>query len=149
MAQPIYIKVEKTYNHTKEQLWENVASNFGEVYKYSPGIVTSNFMGDKKNEVGTSRRCEFPKNDWIEEEITEWNEGANFRLKFIKSSMPMKVMESKFIFEDLGDGKSKLTQELWYRMSGFMGLFSGMAKGKFTKMLDAGLKGLDEHISEK
>lgn len=147
MAKPIYIKVEKTFNHPKSKVWETVAVNFDGVSNYSPGVAKSNFIGEKKECIGTARHCDFPKKGWIEEQIIEWNEGVDFKVEKTASSMPMKFMESKFIFEDAGEGKTKMTQEFWYRMGGPMGFLSGMMKGKMTKMLNNGMEGLDKYLT--
>jgi len=127
-------------------VWSTVALNYGDVANYLPSVKASHFMGDKRACVGTQRHCDFQKKGWIEEEIIEWNEGESFKLKFLQSSMPMKMMESKFHFKEV-DGKTEMTQEFWFRMGGIMGFMSGMMKGSMTKMLNDGMDGLDQHLS--
>lgn len=148
MGKPIYIKVEKILNRSKSEVWKTIAENFGNVSEYNPAIKASNFMGDKRGSVGTRRHCDFTGKGWIEEEITHWNPENDFKLKFIKSSMPLKFMESKFSFTE-EKGQTRITQEFWYRMGGPMGFLSGMMSGRMEKMLIAGLNGLENHLNNK
>ncbi len=145
MANPIYLKVEKQFDHPIDKVWEKVALGFGNVADYNPAIESSHFDSEIKSGVGTRRHCNFPKKGYIKEEITEWADKESFKLKFIESSVPMGFMESKFTFEEMTGG-TLLTQEFWYRMKAPMGWLSGLMKGKMKSTLVGGLDGLEKSL---
>lgn len=148
MGKPIYLQVEKEIKHSPERVWETVAMDFGGVSKYNPEIKSSQFDSDIKMGVGAQRHCDFPKTGYIKEEITEWDEGKSFKLKFIESSIPMAKLESKFTFSPSENG-TLIRQEFWYRMKAPMGWLSGMMKGKMRSTLENGLNGLENYLNEK
>ena len=146
MGKPIYIKVEKTIDHPLELIWKTVAQGVGIVADYNPAIKASKFDSDVKSGVGTKRHCDFEPKGYIKEEIIEWNDMESFKLKFTESSVPMSFLESKFSFAR-ENGKTKITQEFWYRMKPPMGWLSGLMKGKMKKTLMDGLNGLEKHLN--
>lgn len=147
MAKVAQLTTIKTFNHPIDKVWETVAVNYGQVYQYMPGVKASDFIGEMRACAGTQRHCDFDKKGWIKEEITDWKEKESFSLKMIDSSMPMKMMTSTFHFKEEGNNTT-LRQEFNFQMGGIMGLFTGMMKGKMQKMLDDGMKSLDQHLSK-
>ncbi|GAB5416068.1 MAG: hypothetical protein Crog4KO_13470 [Crocinitomicaceae bacterium] len=146
MGKPIYIKVEKTINHSLEKTWETVALGFGNVSDYNPIIKTSKFDSDTRSGIGTKRHCDFEPKGYIKEEIIEWNDKKSFKLKFIETSTPMAFLESQFHFKE-DEGKTIITQEFWYRMKAPMGWLSGLMKGKMKSTLEGGLIGLEKYLN--
>ena len=141
----IYIKVEKTINKPIVTVWKTVALDFGNVSNYNPEIKSSTFDSSLMKGVGTKRHYNTNDGGFLKEEIIEWNENENFKLKLTESSFPMAMIESKFSFQENGDS-TKITQEFWYRMKSPMGFLSGLMKGKMKKTLENGLSGLEEHL---
>ena len=147
MGKPIYLKVEKTINQPLDKTWNTVALGFGNVSDYNPAIRSSKFDSETKSGIGTKRHCDFEPKGFIKEEIIEWNDKKSFKLKFVESSVPMAFLESKFTFNET-EGKTKITQEFWYRMKAPMGWLSGLMKGKMNKTLVDGLNGLEKHLNQ-
>lgn len=147
MGKPIYIKIEKVINAPLDKVWEQVALDFGNVCQYNPEIEKSKFVGVIKHGIGTVRHCEPVGGGFLKEEIIEWIESKNFKLKMISSSFPMAMIESKFSFKEK-DNITIVTQEFWYRMKFPMGWISGMMKGKMRKTLENGLNGLNNYIQK-
>lgn len=146
MGKPIYLKVEKDLDHPLDKVWETVALGFGNVANYNPEVKTSRFDSAQKSGVGTRRHCDFPKRGYIKEEIIEWNDKESFKLRFTESDLPMSFLESKFSFDEQ-NGKTKLTQEFWYRMKAPMGWLSGLMKGRMKSTLENGLDGLEDYLN--
>ncbi len=148
MGKPIYIKVEKDINKSLDQVWNQVALGFGNVADYNPSIKTSRYESDSKSGVGTIRHCDFTSKGYIKEEIFEWNDKKSFKLRFIESSVPMGLLESKFSFIKKNGGTT-ITQEFWYRMKPPMGWLSGLMKSKMRKTLVDGLNGLEKYLNNQ
>lgn len=148
MGKPIYLKVERTYNHPVDKVWETVALDFGNVADYNPAIKSSHFDSEVRSGIGTKRHCEFVgRGGHIKEEIIDWKDREYFELTFTESSMPMAVLKSKFHFRDV-EGKTHLEQEFWYRMKAPMGWMSSMMKGKMLQTLEGGLEGLEKLLNQ-
>lgn len=148
MRKPVYIKVEKEINAPLEKVWEQVALGFGNVCLYNPEIDKSNFESQSKQGVGTIRHCEPKGGGFLKEEIIEWKELENFKLKMISTSFPMAMIESKFSFQERNNN-TVVTQEFWYRMKSPMGWISGLMKGKMRKTLENGLNGLQKFMTNQ
>jgi hypothetical protein len=148
MKDPIYIKVEKTINQPITTVWSTVAVGFGNVADYNPEIKTSKFDSELKEGIGTKRHCNTNDGGFLKEEIIEWNQNKDFKLKLTESSFPMAMIESKFSFQKM-ENSTKITQEFWYRMKSPMGFLSGLMKGKMKKTLENGLNGLEKHLTTK
>lgn len=146
MGKPIYIKVEKEINVPLDKVWEQVALGFGNVCQYNPEIEQSNFEGEIKHCVGMIRHCQPVGGGFLKEEIIEWSDRQNFKLKMIDTSFPMAIIESKFSFQP-NDKSTLVSQEFWYRMKSPMGWLSGLMKGKMRKTLESGLNGLDYYVT--
>ncbi|MBL1214245.1 MAG: SRPBCC family protein [Ignavibacteriae bacterium] len=147
MKNPIYIKVEKTINHPMAAVWKTVALDFGYVSKYHPDVKSSKFDNEIKQGIGTKRHCNTNDGGYLKEEIIEWNEKQDFKLKLVESSFSMAMIESKFSFQEIGNS-TKVTQEFWYRMKSPMGWLSGLMKGKMRKTLENGLIGIEKHLNK-
>lgn len=145
MAKSVYLKVEKIINCPLEQVWNTVAIGFGNVSDYNPAIKSSQLDSKVKSGVGMKRHCDFETKGYIKEEIIEWADNDYFMLRFIESSVPMAVLESKFSFKT-ENGKTKIIQEFWYRMKAPIGWLSGLMKNKMHKTLIEGLNGLENYL---
>ncbi len=148
MGKPTYIKVEKTISHPLEIVWETAAVGFGQVSLYNPEIKHSRLDSTQHYGVGARRHCEFIKKGFIKEEITEWDDKRSFKLIFIESSVPMKILESKFSFEPKGTN-TLVSQEFWFRLKSPMGWFSQMLQGKMRSTLHNGLNGLESYLNKQ
>lgn len=147
MAQPVYLKVEKSFDQPLGRVWETVALGFGNVSEYNPAIKSSKLDSATTAGIGTKRQCDFEPKGYIKEEIIEWNNLESFKLRFTESSVPMAFMESKFSFA-VANGKTTITQEFWYRMKAPMGWLSGLMKGKMKSTLETGLNGLENYLNK-
>lgn len=150
MKKAICIQVEKRLNLHIEKVWEAVAEKFGEVAVYNPAIKKSKLDSDITKGIGCQRHCDFNPKGYIKEQIIEWDEKRMFRLQLIESSVPLAFLESKFIFQEIEDGKATLiTQTFWYRFKFPMKWMGVLMKGKMKKTLIDGLNGLEEYLNKK
>lgn len=146
MSKAIHLQVEKLIEAPLPKVWETVALGFGQVADYNPAIKSSHLENDVTTGVGMIRHCNFAKSGYIKEEIIEWDDMQSFKLKFIESSVPMGILESKFTFAEAGS-QTRVTQDFWYRMKSPMGWLSPLMKGQMRKTLTTGLDGLNTHLS--
>lgn len=148
MSEKIYIKVQREFDFPVEILWETIAAKFGKVSNYNPQINSSRLVGELSPGIGAVRYCVPVEGGFLKEEIIEWEELSDFKLKLIDSSFPMSIIESKFSFVN-EHGKTIVLQEFWFKLKPPFGWFSWILKGKMTETLVAGLKGLDEYLKNR
>ncbi len=148
MGKPIYIKVNKKYNHSSDKIWGAIAMDFGNSSSYNPDIKNSYLESDIKSGKGTKRHCDFHPKGYIKEEIIDWKDNEYFELEMLDSSFPMGFFKSKFSFS--GNNETcEVTQEFWYRVKFPMGWISGLMKNKMKNALINGLDGFEKHFDSK
>ncbi|WP_412068035.1 SRPBCC family protein [Rubrivirga sp. IMCC43871] len=149
MAKPLtHLTAVHVYDAPPETVWAAVAGGFGDVASYNPAIERSEWVGDQRQGVGTTRRCHVAPKGTLTERITDWEAGRSFALEVIATTLPMHAVESRFTFVADGDG-TRLTQDFGYRMKGLLGPFSGLMRGRMQRTLDTGLDGLAASLADR
>ena len=65
---------------TAEKVWE-ILADFGGIYKWAPGIVSSYSTSENNGGAGASRHCDIAGFGGIEEYVTEWTDGKSIKYK--------------------------------------------------------------------
>ena len=73
-----------------EQVWAALA-DYGQPHHYFESIVDAHIIGDRERGIGAMRHCDLPGrgNNFIVEEITEWNDGASFTYRVTDTNAPI------------------------------------------------------------
>lgn len=145
------ISVERVLPFSSEKVWELIATNFDKFDNYNPEIYSSDYVSNKLDVgVGTIRKCVFDKKGkkYVMEEITAFDtNGRTLTYKLSKATVPMDLDNTQVIWkvEDLGNGKSKATCQMKFRMKPAM--MTGIAKGKLKKGIVNMMIALEHHLT--
>jgi len=114
----------------REKAW-NILQDLSKAHNYVPGIVDTRVTTEQKTGIGASRKVYMSKTNAMDETVTEWNEGAGFRIRLHKGPKDAPFPKSYFSYklEDEAPGKTRLTTEMGYVMPG------GAVGGLFDKLL--------------
>lgn len=95
-----YVTVKKEMNNNVDTVW-HVLDDYGTVYKYNPGVETSEILGEKNTGLGAHRVCNFYDGSSLKETIIKYvpNQGYSFELS--DYSLPLKRATSHFQLEPL------------------------------------------------
>lgn len=101
----------------REKAWD-ILQDLSKAHNYVPGIVDTRITTVQKTGVGASRKVYMSKTNAMDETVTEWNEGAGFRIRLHKGPRDAPFPQSYFAYklEDDASGKTRLTTTMGYNM---------------------------------
>ena len=128
-----------------EHVW-GILADFGNVYKFSPGVTHSHSTSEAENGLGATRHCALAPAGSIEERIVGWEEGSRMDIEIYegKGAPPFKKAVASIWLEPQGNGTvafAKIDYEMKYGPvgaamnalmvknflhKGFQGLLSGL-----------------------
>lgn len=117
-----------------EQAWQKL-KDFSLANKYVPGIEKCEITTSQKVGVGASRRVSGPK-QWMDETITEWNEGRGFVIRLHKKEKgptPMKEAQFTYRIDKIDDQSCKLTCTMTYELGGLMNVLHTLFIGNIIR----------------
>ena len=82
------IKLEIAVDATPEKVWE-VLGDFGNVYKWSPAVISSASKSGHERGSDAIGRCEGPGFGTVAETVTDWTEGEGFTFE-VEATGPVK-----------------------------------------------------------
>ena len=146
-------KKQKIVNATKEAIWE-VLSNYGEVYKYNPGVSKSHISSVQDQGVGATRVCDLLPVGKVSETVIEWNEGNGFLIQVtpIEKLPPIESFTGYFEIEKLSVNTSRVSVTINYKMKlGVTGkiLNKILIQPKLEKSIIDLLSGLKTYIEKE
>ncbi len=130
--------VSHTIDAPKDRIWALFA-NYGDVAGFHPGIEESHVIKDVAG-VGGARSCDFGGGRGVNENITEWQEGARVTFEATEfRKLPLKRMIATFTFAE-AHGKTIVTAAWDAAMPGgfLTGWMSNMTMRKAMKEMLAG-----------
>lgn len=143
------ITVTREMNNNVETVWK-VLDDYGSVYKYNPGVETSEILGEKKTGLGARRVCNFYDGSSLKETIIKYVPNRGYSFKLSDYSLPLKRATSHFQLEPLSNGKSMLsvTIELEPKFGpvGWL-MVKLLMRPMLTKALNGLTKGLDDYMT--
>jgi len=129
-------------------IWKSL-DDFGSVYKYNPGVKSSETLGNKKTGLGARRQCNFYDGTSLKERITDYDEGRSYSFELSDFSLPLKTASSHFEVIPRGAHSSSLSITLKFVPKfGPVGWLMGklLMRPMLKKALKGLAKGLDDHI---
>ena len=102
------VNVTTEMNSDDETIWKFL-DDFGSVYKYNPGVESSEILGSKKTGLGARRQCNFYDGTSLKEKITHYDEGRSYTFDLYDFSMPLKTASSHFEVTPISANKSSLS----------------------------------------
>lgn len=141
--------IQRVIDAPRQAVWENI-SDFGNIYKFHPGVEKSALIGDKECGMGAKRICTFYNGrGFAEEEVAEYVEGKSMTVNLIGGSLPLKHLSLNFDLNDQPTSKTALELTVVFEMRyGLLGRLMGalMMKPMMKKMMGELLHGLEQHI---
>ena len=65
-----------------DHVW-GIVADFGNIYKWSPGVKYSRSTSEASGGVGASRHCDLLPFGSVEEDILEWKEGESLTIEIV------------------------------------------------------------------
>ncbi|BDM79768.1 SRPBCC family protein [Acaryochloris marina] len=75
----------------------NVLANYGEIYKFNPGVANSFILdGSVAKGVGAHRRCDLSDGkNHVLERVTHWKEGESYTVDIYDGTMPLRTAQAR------------------------------------------------------
>ena len=141
---------EVTINASQEKVWD-ILADFGGIYKYNPGVSSSHSTSSANGGVGATRHCDLLPAGSVEERITAWNEGRDYKIEIFsgKGVPPFKTAVAHIKVQPEGTGTHVQMRFDYSIKFGFIGSLMDrlMVKKQFSKAIPGILAGL-KHYAE-
>lgn len=142
------INVKKVIDAPIEQVWESW-DDFGNTYKFNPGINASRLLSEELTGEGARRECDLKDGkNWVREQIVDYVPLKRMRIDIYESSMPIKTMSAIVTFRSINEAKTQVefTAEFEPKM-GFLGkLMAPLMKRQFRPLLTSMLDGNADYV---
>jgi hypothetical protein len=102
-------------NMPKSDAWQRL-QDLTLAHHYVPGIVSTEITTSQTRGVGTSRKVYQSGSRYLEETVTQWDEGNGFTLRLHKREKDAPFRNAFFRYElkDAGNGKTRLITTMGY-----------------------------------
>jgi ribosome-associated toxin RatA of RatAB toxin-antitoxin module len=107
------VTASRTINAPAEAVWATLA-DYENIHLFHPGLDDSCLIGEQKNGLGATRRCDFKGGGSVYEEITDWVEGERYTVELSKIDMPLKSASATLSVSPIDDGSCTATMHMEY-----------------------------------
>lgn len=143
------VTYKKDLNCNSEIFWSVLAKRFGDIGEISKGVLWSKYLTEEHEGIGTTRYCELPRNGFMKETVTKWNEPNEFEFEILESSMPMeKGGKLNFKVEQLGSENIRIQVLGTFRLKR-LGLLSPLLKPALLKIIKRMINDFENEIKTK
>lgn len=123
------------------KIWQ-VLDDFSSVEKFATSIKSSPIVSDIRSGIGAKRKCTFNDGSSLVEEITEYQQGQEFKMLLSEHSLPLKSMSVQMGVKEIDANNSELYMSADFVVkAGPLGWLLGflvmrpMMKGVFKKLM--------------
>lgn len=111
------VAVKVDINMPREQAWAKLR-NLALAHYYVPGIVDTRITTTHTEGVGASRNVYQKRGGFLQETVTEWQEGEGFTLRLHKhdKDAPFRNAWFRYALTDVTPGVTRLTATMGYQM---------------------------------
>ncbi len=143
------ITVKREMNENVEAVWK-VLDDYGTVYKYNPGVESSEILSEEKTGLGARRVCHFYDGSSLKETIIKYvpNQGYSFMLSDF--SLPLKRATTHFQLAPQQKDTCLLSVTIEFEPKfGPLGWLMAklLMRPMLTKALHGLTKGLDDYMT--
>ena len=130
---------------SKEQVWDVLFNQSGEVNNFNPLIDGSHYIKGHEGHVGCERHCQIDEKTAVLERITRAEAELNFDIEIYEGGLPMMdEMKARFDLVEKNDEQTEVVLTMNYSTKpAFMG---ALMKGKMAKFFFKMLIGLKYHL---
>ncbi|MFQ5855106.1 MAG: SRPBCC family protein [Anaerolineae bacterium] len=82
-------------NAPVENVWKALA-DIGNIYLWNPGVVSSHLTTDGATDIGARRHCDLGGQNYLDEEVVEWDAGRRLTMRIIGTNLPFKTADIRF-----------------------------------------------------
>ena len=143
-----HVNVTRDIQISKESVWLAL-KDFAGIYKYNPGVKSSELLSRQPIGVGAQRICHFYDGSSLKETITHYNEQQGYRFELSEFSLPLKKAFTEFSISPMGEHGCRVTVTLSFiPKMGPLGwvMAKVLMKPMLTKALKGLTKGLEDHV---
>ena len=134
-----------------EESWAALA-DYGRPHHYFATIVDAHIIGNRERGTGAVRHCDLPGrgNNYIVEEITDWNEGSSFTYIVTDTNAPITDASVTWSVERAGTGSVVGVEIRYEPRFGIAGklMDSAVLKRQFRASIVQGLASLKSELEE-
>ena len=106
------ISVKRKIDAPSEALW-NYLADYSNISRFHPMLNGSHFTGGNTTcEVGTTRQCDMKDGNYLQEKITQWEDGSHYSVQITETSMPVKNASATLGVRSTGEGESEAYMDL-------------------------------------
>ena len=124
-----------------------VLADFGNIYKWNPGVTNSHVTGDQVDDVGATRHCDLKPVGALEERITGWVPGKELVIDVNEvKSLPLRRGLATFRLAETDEG-TRVTVDYAYEPTLLGRLMGGAGRKAFVRGFEGLLQGLDDYVT--
>ncbi|MCP3936922.1 MAG: hypothetical protein GY708_16295 [Actinomycetia bacterium] len=131
---------------SREDVWEILFSQFGDIHIHNPTMQSSNYMHDaSRGALDVVRHCEFTDKLYLDEQITEVDENKSFRVEVLEHNLPfVKEMSATYELSSTGDETTSIKMVSFNSFApGFM---KYLMRGQMSKSVAKHIFGLKYYV---
>ncbi|WP_372863086.1 SRPBCC family protein [Spongiibacter sp.] len=129
----------------RELAWE-LLKDLSLAHHYVPGVLRCELHEGPRQGLGASRRVYQKMGRWMDETVTEWNEGSGFVIRLHRGdkgpSAPFKQAQFRYRLEDAGHGQTALTTSLVFDMR-----WGALGRSLYRRLMAGAFRGIIRDIS--
>jgi uncharacterized protein YndB with AHSA1/START domain len=134
-----------------EEVW-NALADIGNIYRWNRGVVDSHLTSDEAAGIGAARYCDLGGNNYLDEQVVEWEHGERLTMRIVGTNLPFKTVDIRFRLRpnpDTDRGGTAVSVSPVYELKyGPMGkiLDAVYVRGTYLKGMKALLRGLKDYV---
>lgn len=139
-------ELNETINASREDVWEVLFSQYGEIHIHNPTMKSSSYMHDaSRGALDVVRHCQFTDKLYLDEQITEVDENNSFRVVVLEHNLPfVKEMSATYELSSIGDETTVIKMVSFNSFApGFM---KYLMRGQMRKSVAKHLFGLKYYV---
>ncbi len=91
-----------TISASKEAVWK-VLADIGAIHEWNPGVSDSRATTLGEIGLGSGRRCELGRKNYLDEKVVEWDPGEALTMRIVGTNMPFKTADIRFTLNERDD----------------------------------------------
>ena len=142
------VKVSRELKADVKTVWA-VLDDFAGIYKYNPGVKSSEVVSKEQTGKGAQRICYFDDETSLKETITHYNPMRGYAFDLSEYSLPLKEANTRVSIKPVDAHSCEVSVILSFIPKfGPLGWLMGklLMKPMLTKALKGLTKGLDDHV---
>lgn len=140
-------KTETKINAPVEAVWKALA-NIENICRWNPGVIASHLTTDEVTGVGAGRYCDLGGNNYLDEQVVEWEDKQRLTMRITGTNLPFKTADICFTLRAEEDGTTVSVAPDYELKYGPLGkvVDAVYVRGAYVKGMNALLEGLKDYV---